>query len=84
MNDIIFLKWNGHLRVWIWYQLLLHLASFTLCVDVLLCARYIGQDPFGYRDRNPIKTNLSKIIAKNNFGEYIGSHTHNWEDETSI
>lgn len=53
-------------------------------MDVLLCARYIGQDPFGYRDRNPIKTNLSKIIAKNNFGEYIGSHTHNWEDETSI
>ena len=24
----------------------------TLHMDVLLCARYIDQDPFGYRDRN--------------------------------
>lgn len=45
----------------------------------------IGQDPFGYRDRNPVKTSLSKITTtKNNFGEYMGSLTNNWEDETHI
>lgn len=35
--------------------------------------------------RNPTKTSLSKITAtKNNLGEYIGSHTHNWEYKTNI
>lgn len=37
------------------------------------------------RNRNPTKTSLSKITAtKNNLGEYIGSHTRNWEYETNI
>ena len=75
----IFLQWNGHLRVWIWYCLLQHSASFPLHMNVLLCARHIDQDPFDYRDRNSVKTNLSKIITKNNFGKYNGSHTHNLE-----
>lgn len=57
------------------------LSSFciTLRMNVLLRARYIDQDPFGYRDRNSVKTNLSKIITKNNFGKYNGPHTHNLE-----
>lgn len=84
MSDIIFLKWNGHLRVWIWYQLLQHSAFFMLHVDMLLCARYIGQDSFGYRDRNPIKTSLSKITTKNNFGEYVGLYIYSWKDETNV
>lgn len=51
--------------------------SFTLRMDMLLCARYIGQDAFGYRDRTPTKTSLHKIATtKNSFCEYIGSHTY--------
>lgn len=63
------------------------LQFLTLHVDILLSVRYIGQDPFGYRDGNPIKISLDNKIrttTKKNFWDYMGAYIHNWEDETSI
>lgn len=48
------------------------LQFLTLHVDILLSVRYIGQDPFGYRDGNPITISLDNKIrtttTTTNFG----------------
>lgn len=42
---------------------------------MLLCARYNGQAPFGYSDRNPTTTSLSKRTAKKKWGNIL-DHIH--------